>query len=68
MPGTVLEVRVAVGDRVKVGTPLVIVEAMKMEHTVTASIDGVVTELPVRVGQRVALAELLVVIEPEDAP
>ncbi|HWE89866.1 MAG TPA: biotin carboxylase N-terminal domain-containing protein [Pseudonocardiaceae bacterium] len=65
MPGTVLVVRASRGDRVAAGTPLVIVEAMKMEHTVTAPMDGVVAELPVRAGQRVRLDELLAVIEPE---
>jgi acetyl-CoA/propionyl-CoA carboxylase biotin carboxyl carrier protein len=65
MPGTVLQVRVERGDRVSAGTPLAIVEAMKMEHTVVAPIDGVVVDLPARAGQRVGLGELLAVIEPE---
>jgi acetyl-CoA/propionyl-CoA carboxylase biotin carboxyl carrier protein len=66
MPGTVLVVKVAVGDVVKAGTPLLVVEAMKMEHTVTAPIDGVVSELPVRVGQQVALDETLAVVTPQE--
>jgi acetyl-CoA/propionyl-CoA carboxylase biotin carboxyl carrier protein len=66
MPGTVLVVKVAVGDVVKAGTPLLVVEAMKMEHTVTAPIDGVVGELPVRAGQQVALDETLAVVTPHE--
>ncbi|HET6705492.1 acetyl/propionyl/methylcrotonyl-CoA carboxylase subunit alpha [Amycolatopsis sp.] len=66
MPGTVLVVKVAAGDVVKAGTPLLVVEAMKMEHTVTAPIDGVVSELPVRAGQQVALDETLAVVTPHE--
>jgi acetyl-CoA/propionyl-CoA carboxylase biotin carboxyl carrier protein len=67
MPGTVLVVKVAVGEQVTVGQPLLVVEAMKMEHTITAKVDGVVTELTVRAGQQVALNQILaVVIPPED--
>ncbi|MFJ9780662.1 acetyl-CoA carboxylase biotin carboxylase subunit [Amycolatopsis sp. NPDC101161] len=66
MPGTVLVVKVAAGDVVKAGTPLLVVEAMKMEHTVTAPIDGVVSELPVRAGQQVALDETLAVVTPQE--
>ena len=66
MPGTVLVVKAAAGDEVSAGTPLLIVEAMKMEHTVTAPIDGVVSELSVRAGQQVALDETLAVISPTE--
>jgi acetyl-CoA/propionyl-CoA carboxylase biotin carboxyl carrier protein len=45
---------------------LLVVEAMKMEHTVTAPIDGVVSELPVRAGQQVALDETLAVVTPQE--
>ena len=66
MPGTVLVVKVAAGDVVRAGAPLLVVEAMKMEHTVTAPIDGVVSELPVRAGQQVALDETLAVVTPQE--
>jgi acetyl-CoA/propionyl-CoA carboxylase biotin carboxyl carrier protein len=66
MPGTVLVVKVAAGDVVRAGAPLLVVEAMKMEHTVTAPIDGVVSELPVRAGQQVALDETLAVVKPQE--
>jgi acetyl-CoA/propionyl-CoA carboxylase biotin carboxyl carrier protein len=66
MPGTVLVVKAAEGDVVAAGAPLVVVEAMKMEHTVTAPVDGVVTELHVRAGQQVALNQPLAVVTPHE--
>ncbi|HEY1323039.1 MAG TPA: biotin/lipoyl-containing protein, partial [Streptosporangiaceae bacterium] len=65
MPGTVLAVKATRGERVRSGQPLLIVEAMKMEHTVSAPADGVLTELTALVGQRVALDETLAVITPD---
>ena len=62
MPGTVQAVPVAEGQPVTAGQPLVIVEAMKMEHTVTAPLDGTVTELLVKDGQQVAMDETLAVV------
>jgi acetyl-CoA/propionyl-CoA carboxylase biotin carboxyl carrier protein len=62
MPGTLLAVHVTEGGQVTAGQPLLIVEAMKMEHVVTAPTDGVVTELTARVGQQVRLDEALAVI------
>jgi acetyl-CoA/propionyl-CoA carboxylase biotin carboxyl carrier protein len=66
MPGTVLVVKASPGDVVTAGAPLVVVEAMKMEHTVTAPVDGVVTELHVRAGQQVALNQPLAVVTPQE--
>jgi acetyl-CoA/propionyl-CoA carboxylase biotin carboxyl carrier protein len=62
MPGTVLAISVAQGSMVTAGTPLLVVEAMKMEHAITAPVDGVVTELHVGPGQQVALDEVLVTV------
>ncbi|MET8006493.1 acetyl/propionyl/methylcrotonyl-CoA carboxylase subunit alpha [Nonomuraea glycinis] len=67
MPGTVLVVKAQVGDRVGEGQPLLIVEAMKMEHTVTAPRDGLVTELPVQAGQQVDMDAVLAVVTSEEA-
>ena len=64
MPGTVIAVKVAVGDAVAAGQPLAVIEAMKMEHTVTAPIDGVLTDVPVRAGTTVALDATVAVVEP----
>ena len=67
MPGTVTVVRAAVGDEVEAGTPLLVVEAMKMEHVLTAPVAGTVTELGVTAGQTVALDERLAVVTPSAA-
>jgi acetyl-CoA/propionyl-CoA carboxylase biotin carboxyl carrier protein len=63
MPGTVRAVQVAVGEKVHAGQPLLIVEAMKMEHTLAAPSDGEVCELLVVPGQQVGLDERLAVVE-----
>ena len=67
MPGTVTVVHVAVGDEVTAGTPLLVVEAMKMEHVLVAPLDGVVDELPVVVGHQVRLDEQVAVVIPPAA-
>ncbi|MPQ98240.1 ATP-grasp domain-containing protein [Modestobacter sp. I12A-02628] len=67
MPGTVTVVRASVGDQVSAGTPLLVVEAMKMEHVLTAPIDGTVTELAVTAGHQVRLDERLAVVTPTGA-
>jgi acetyl-CoA/propionyl-CoA carboxylase biotin carboxyl carrier protein len=65
MPGTILAVHVAVGDAVSEGQPVLVVEAMKMEHTVTAPVAGIVTELSAKAGQQARMDETLAVIGPE---
>ncbi|MGY1708440.1 biotin carboxylase N-terminal domain-containing protein [Geodermatophilus sp. SYSU D00758] len=67
MPGTVTVVRAAVGDRVEAGTPLLVVEAMKMEHVLTAPVAGTVTELGVTAGHQVRLDERVAVVTPPAA-
>jgi acetyl-CoA/propionyl-CoA carboxylase biotin carboxyl carrier protein len=62
MPGTVLTVNVTEGQRVESGEPLLIVEAMKMEHTVTAPLDGTVAELTAKTGQQAGMDEILAII------
>jgi propionyl-CoA carboxylase alpha chain len=62
MPGTVVRIEVAVGDLVQAGTPLLAIEAMKMEHPVRAPIAGVVAELPVEVGAQVDSGSVLAVL------
>jgi len=64
MPGTVTVVQVRLGDQVEAGTPLLVVEAMKMEHVLTAPVAGTVTELPVTVGHQVRLDERVAVVTP----
>ena len=64
MPGTVIAVPVAIGDVVVRGQAVVVVEAMKMEHTLTAPFDGSVAEVHVASGASVTLDQVLVVVEP----
>jgi 3-methylcrotonyl-CoA carboxylase alpha subunit/acetyl-CoA/propionyl-CoA carboxylase biotin carboxyl carrier protein len=64
MPGTVVDVLVQADQPVAAGDTLVLMEAMKMELSMTAPIDGVVTRVGVAAGDRVALGQLLVVVEP----
>ena len=63
MPGKVLRVEVAVGDRVKAGQGVVIVEAMKMENELKAPADGVVSSISVEAGQTVEKGALLLTLE-----
>ncbi|MCD5419680.1 acetyl/propionyl/methylcrotonyl-CoA carboxylase subunit alpha [Rhodococcus pyridinivorans] len=63
MPGAVIAVSVAPGDTVTAGQTLVVVEAMKMEHSLTAPIDGTV-ELFAAAGEQVKVDQLLVRITP----
>ncbi len=60
MPGKVIAVLVQAGARVERGAPLVIMEAMKMEHTITAPGAGTVKEILYRVGEQVAEGEELI--------
>jgi biotin carboxyl carrier protein len=63
MPGRVVLVEVAVGQSVKPGDGLVILEAMKMENEFKAGVTGTVTEIRVEAGQAVNPGDVLVVIE-----
>ncbi|WP_017572289.1 ATP-binding protein [Nocardiopsis halotolerans] len=65
MPGTVTAVDVAVGDRVAPGQTLLRMEAMKMEHRVTAPAAGAVREIPVAAGRRVPAGAPLAVLDYE---
>lgn len=65
MPGAVLSVDVKVGDAVTKGQLLVILEAMKMEHRITAPRDGSVEQVHVDVGEQVENGQLLVTLDEE---
>ncbi|HEY1558388.1 MAG TPA: biotin carboxylase N-terminal domain-containing protein [Kofleriaceae bacterium] len=64
MPGKVVKVLVAEGQEVAAGAPLVVLEAMKMEHTVRAADAGIVRALHVAVGDQVEHDRLLAVVAP----
>ena len=59
MPGRILSVNVSVGDTVKKGQPIFILESMKMENTIASSIDGTVTSLHVAVSDSVQHGQTL---------
>ncbi len=63
VPGTVTHVAVAVGDEVEAGAALVVLEAMKMEHTIRADAAGTVTEIHVSVGQSVDAHTVVATVE-----
>jgi acetyl/propionyl-CoA carboxylase alpha subunit len=64
VPGTVTHVAVGVGDVVEAGAALVVLEAMKMEHTIRADTAGTVTALHVTVGQSVEAHTIVVTLTP----
>ncbi|MBC8270211.1 MAG: biotin/lipoyl-binding protein [Rhodospirillaceae bacterium] len=59
MPGRVVQVSVKAGDQVKIGDPLIVLEAMKMEHTISAPASGIVGEVFFAVDDRVEEGALL---------
>ncbi|MEM7336314.1 MAG: biotin/lipoyl-containing protein, partial [Chloroflexota bacterium] len=62
MPGAVMRVDVAEGDTVQKGQTLLILEAMKMEHTILAPIDGTVQKILVSQGQQMQKKELMIIV------
>jgi biotin carboxyl carrier protein len=62
MPGKIVKVLVAEGETVRTGQPLVVMEAMKMEHSIGAPHDGIVAEVRVSEGQQVSEGHVVVVV------
>ena len=62
MPGLVVRVLAEAGAAVTAGQPLMVLEAMKMEHTVAAPSDGVLAELRAGPGQQVEAGQVLAVV------
>ncbi|MBF6062674.1 ATP-grasp domain-containing protein [Nocardia terpenica] len=67
MPGSVIRVGAAAGDRVEPGQPILWLEAMKMEHTIAAPAAGVLAELNVTAGQQVDVGAVLAVVQSDDS-
>ena len=63
LPGVILDIKVAVGDAVKVGQRLMVLEAMKMENNVDSDKEGTVAEIRVGTGDSVLEGDVLIVIE-----
>jgi biotin carboxyl carrier protein len=69
MPGRVIAIRVAAGASVQAHAPVVVIEAMKMEHAVVTPLAGTVIRIAVKEGQQVGRGELLAeVVALESAP
>ena len=66
MPGKVVAVKVKAGDRVRVGDPLIVVEAMKMEHTITAPLEGVIADINYAQGDQVSEGDQLIIFANSD--
>ncbi|MHB8961664.1 MAG: biotin/lipoyl-containing protein [Saccharofermentanales bacterium] len=62
MPGTILDIKVGIGTKVKKGHSLLILEAMKMENEIIAAFDGIVTHIHVAKGATVSTGDSLIVI------
>src|SRR5204862_4543647 len=63
MQGTVVSIAVAAGDVVHAGTPVLVIEAMKMEHVITAEVDGTVRSVAAVIGSTVYPGESLLEVE-----
>jgi propionyl-CoA carboxylase alpha chain/3-methylcrotonyl-CoA carboxylase alpha subunit len=63
MPGRITAVQAKAGEAVAKGRPIVVLEAMKMEHALIAPFDGVLEELKVEVGDQVVEGALLAKVE-----
>ncbi|MDP8239721.1 MAG: biotin/lipoyl-containing protein [Candidatus Hatepunaea meridiana] len=62
MPGLVVKINVKLNDEVKIGQPVIIVEAMKMQNVISANVDGIVTAISVNEGDSVLEGQELVII------
>ena len=62
MPGKVLEILVSVGDEVSDGTPLLVIESMKMENTINSNLSGKVSNILVNVDDSVQYDQVMIEI------
>jgi len=62
LPGTILSIGVKVGDAVKIGQKLLVLEAMKMENNINSDKEGLVSEIKVKKGETVMEGQLLLII------
>ena len=63
MPGLIVDVRVSPGDRVTAGSPVVVMEAMKMQNELLCEVDGIVKTVNIKPGDTVESQALLLEIE-----
>jgi pyruvate carboxylase subunit B len=65
MPGTIIDVKVKIGDRVEAGDSVIVIEAMKMENEIQSTTSGIVVAIHVAKGDAVSPDETLLEIQPE---
>lgn len=63
IPGVIMSINVKVGDKIKVGDVVLVLEAMKMENSITSEKSGVVSAIHVAVGQQVLQSEVMIELE-----
>ncbi|XP_066146860.1 pyruvate carboxylase, mitochondrial isoform X1 [Euwallacea fornicatus] len=63
MPGTVIDIRAKVGEKIEKGHPVVILSAMKMETVVQSPVAGIVKEVSITMGQSIEAEDLLLIVE-----
>jgi len=68
MPGSVVRIEAAVGQRVGAGQPVLVLEAMKMEHQIVAPADGLIAEIRVTPGEQVQAGDVLATVNPSHPP
>ncbi|WP_415847261.1 acetyl-CoA carboxylase biotin carboxyl carrier protein subunit [Tsukamurella strandjordii] len=66
MPGVITRIGAAVGDTVTAGQPVLWMEAMKMEHAISAPAEGVLTTIAVEVGQNIDAGAVVAVLEEQE--
>ena len=66
MPGKVIAIQVKDGDTVAVGDTLMVLEAMKMEHALGATLNGMIQSIDVEMGEQVEDGQVLIVLEPQE--
>jgi pyruvate carboxylase subunit B len=65
MPGTIIDVKVKIGDRIEAGDSVIVIEAMKMENEIQSPTSGIVVAIHVAKGESVSPDETLLEIQPE---
>ncbi len=63
MPGSILKIKVKVGDEVKKGQAVFVLEAMKMENEISAPVSGKIVEVLAGVGDTVAVGQTIIIID-----
>ncbi len=64
MPGKIVEIKITVGDKIKAGDSVIVIEAMKMENEIQAAISGTVVAINISKGDEVSPNETLLEIQP----